>query len=363
MPLLSRLVAQIDTPNTMSFEPYLRSQSKISLLVVAFVGITLIGLMDYLTGYQVSLFLFYAVPIFFGVWFLDRKATILIVLMSAVAWWWTDLKTGHPYRSSWIEGWETIVRLCFFIVVALCGAAFKSRRDSMMELVASMRRMRELEREVVAAGEQERYRIGADLHDGLCQHLAAITCITNSLHDDLAKLYPRLAGTAAELDELLKDAVVQARNIARGIAPVPMDEDGLVFALDELAASTRRIHCIDCRLEADEESPVFDREIATHLYRIAQESISNAVRHGHATVIAIKLKVRRAEITLSIQDNGTGIQETERSADGMGLRSMRYRAGVLNGFFEITSPREGGTFVCCRVPIAGTPSPQPAHAS
>ncbi len=99
-----------------------------------------------------------------------------------------------------------------------------------------MRRLRELERDIVSAGEREQQRIGADLHDGLCQYLAGITCVTGSLRDDLCERYQPEAETAAELHELLKDAVVQARNIARGIAPVHMDEAGLASALDELAS-------------------------------------------------------------------------------------------------------------------------------
>jgi signal transduction histidine kinase len=228
-----------------------------------------------------------------------------------------------------------------------------------------MHRMRELEREVVAAGERERHRIGADLHDGLCQYLAGITCVTNSLHEDLARLFPRLAATAAELDELLKDAVVQARNIARGIAPVQMEDDGLVLALDELAANTRRIHEIYCDFDTEGESRVPDCEIATHLYLIAQESTSNALRHGRATSISIRLIVDDNEIRLSIRDNGIGYQDGASSATGMGLRSMRYRAGVLNGTLDIARVREGGTEVCCRAPFpVATPAPQsPIHAN
>jgi len=348
----------------MSLEESIRCKSKFSLLALAVAGVLVVGFFDYITGYQISMFLFYGVPILFSVWFLDWRSTTLIVLLSAIAWWWADRATGHPYFASWLEVWETVVRLLFFVFVAIGGTAMKSRRDSMMELVANMRRMRELEREVVAAGERERHRIGADLHDGLCQYLAGITCVTNSLHEDLARLFPPLAGTAAELDELLKDAVVQARNIARGIAPVQMEDDGLVLALDELAANTRRIHEIDCDFDTEGEIRVPDCEIATHLYLIAHESTSNALRHGHATSISIRLRVDANEIRLSIRDNGIGIHDAAASTTGMGLRSMRYRAGVLNGALDITSVRGNGTEVCCRAPLTAAPAPPaPVHAS
>jgi signal transduction histidine kinase len=347
----------------MSLEESIRSQSKAALLAAAVAGVLVVGFFDYITGYQVSMFLFYGAPIMFAVWFMDRKATSLIVLLSAIMWWWADRASGHPYIANWLEAWETVVRLLFFVFVAIGGTAMKSRRDSMMELVANLRRMRELEREVVAAGERERRRIGADLHDGLCQYLAGITCVTNSLREDLRKDCPPLADTAVELDELMKEAVVQARNIARGIAPVQMEDDGLVFALDELAASTSRIHEVACSFESEDGSRIADCEVATHLYRIAQEATSNAVRHGHATEISIRLKVEGDQITLAIRDNGIGIREESRGSTGMGLRSMRYRAGVLNGMIEISAPREGGTLVSFRAPLIASAKPEHVYAA
>ncbi|HEX4084414.1 MAG TPA: sensor histidine kinase [Chthoniobacteraceae bacterium] len=339
----------------MSFEQTIGVYPKSLRLIAAILGVLIVGLFDYLTGYQVSFFLFYGVPILFSVWFLDWKCTSLIVMMSAVAWYWADRASGHPYFASWLEIWETVVRLVFFVIVAIAGTAVKSRRDSMLEQVANMNRMRELEREVIAASERARHRIGADLHDGLCQHLAGITCVTKSLHEDLVRLFPPLAPMAEELDDLLKDAVVQARNIARGIAPVHMDDEGIIFALDELAATVRRMQEIHCEFESVGEGLSVDCEMATHLYYIAQEAASNAFRHGHATEIYIDLRVEDKEVILSIRDNGAGIADAAENSSGMGLRSMKYRAGVLNGSIEIARRPEGGTRIECRAPLPAAP--------
>ncbi len=219
--------------------------------------------------------------------------------------------------------------------------------------------MRELERDIVAASEREQQRIGADLHDGLCQYLAGIACVTGSLRDDLSERFQPEAETAAELHELLKEAIVQARDIARGIAPVHMDEAGLSSALEDLAANASRLHGIQCSFAPDGEIMVERREMAAHLYRIAQEATSNAVRHGHATVISIHLAVEEGEVVLTIRDNGIGIRSPDSPSPGMGLRSMRYRAGVLDGTIEILPLAEGGTLVLlprpahgvCRAPI------------
>lgn len=347
----------------MSLAQTLRSQSRGLRMILALLLVLVVGYFDYITGYQVSLFLFYAGPILFAVWFMDRSCTILIVLISAIVWWWADWKSGHPYFANWLQIWETVVRLFFFIFVAIGGTAIKSRRDSLEASLASMRRLHELERDIVVASEREQRRIGADLHDGLCQYLAGITCATSTLHGKLLKLFPPLSEEAAELHELVKDAIAQARDIARGIAPVHMGEAGFVSALDELAVKTCKLYGIDCTLESEGEVPVADREMATHLYRIAQEAVSNAVRHGHATAISIRLAIEEGDVALTVNDNGVGIQTTAETFPGMGLRSMRYRADLLNGTVEVSALPEGGTCVQCRVPSSIVGKPQSIHAS
>ena len=329
---------------------------------MALIGTLIVGFFDYITGYEISFFLFYAGPILFAVWFLDRNCTTLIVLVSAIVWWWADWKAGHPYFASWVQIWETVVRLIFFSFVAVGGMAIKARRDSMEAWLGDMRRLRELEKDIVSASEREQQRIGADLHDGLCQYLAGIACAAGSIRDDLSERFQPEAETAAEIHELLQDAIVQARNIARGIAPVHMDEAGLTSALEDLAAGTRRLQEIDCTYESEGEVLIDNREMATHLYRIAQEATSNAVRHGLATTVAIRTAISDGQVLLTIQDNGVGMGPAGSPSAGMGLRSMRYRAGVLSGTLDITSPPAGGTCVSCRAPIAKTANSDSIHA-
>jgi two-component system sensor kinase FixL len=162
---------------------------------------------------------------------------------------------------------------------------------------------------------------------------------------------------------MLKDAIVQARNIARGIAPVHMDEAGLSSALDELAGSTRRLHEIDCQFVPEGEVLINQRDMAVHLYRIAQEAISNAVRHGQADIVTIALAIRAPLVILTIRDNGSGIDPDQGPCGGMGLRSMRYRAGVLDGTIEITPATGGGTLVRCTTPLSNRINPDSIHAN
>jgi signal transduction histidine kinase len=199
----------------MSFGQFCRGRSKYSLLALALLGVLIVGYLDYITGYEVSLFLFYAGPILFSVWFIDRECTILVVVVSAVVWWWADTVAGHPYSTSLVHVWETAVRLVFFGFVAIGGSAIKSRKQSIDAWMANIQRLRELEREIVAASEREQERVSADLNEGLCQYLAGLACFTGSLRDDLSERCRPEAKLAGELHELLRDAIVQARNIAQ----------------------------------------------------------------------------------------------------------------------------------------------------
>jgi signal transduction histidine kinase len=209
----------------MSFTRYCRKQSKYSLLAMALLGVLFVGYLDYITGYEVSLFLFYAGPILYAVWFTDRNCTILVVLLSAVVWWWADAMAGHPYATTWVHVWETGVRLVFFGFVGIGGSALKSRQLSIEAWATNIEQVRELERAIVAAGEREQERLGADINDGLCQYLGGLVWFTGSLRDHLSERCRPEARLAGELHELLRDAIVQARNIAHEMPALRQEKE------------------------------------------------------------------------------------------------------------------------------------------
>jgi signal transduction histidine kinase len=142
-----------------------------------------------------------------------------------------------------------------------------------------------------------------------------------------------------------------------------MDEAGLASALEDLAANTRRLHNIDCTFEPEGEVLITNTGMAIHLYRIAQEATSNAVRHGHAGAVSIRLALDSGEVVLTIEDDGLGIGSIDSPSSGMGLRSMRYRAGVLDGKLDICALPGAGTRVCCRAPLPASSHPDPLHAN
>ncbi len=172
---------------------------------------------DYTTGYEVSMSILYCVPIFIVAWCCDRKMGVFMALLAGITWWWADVQAGHPYLRSWLEGWEVFVRCGFFIITAIGTAAVKQQRDASESRIALLEYSQRLEREIIGISEREQERIGQDLHDGICQILAALSCSAASLKNDLEGHHlPAEAKVADELAGFLRDAVAQTRNLARG---------------------------------------------------------------------------------------------------------------------------------------------------
>lgn len=313
---------------------------------VALALMLFIGWLDYITGYYISFFIFYAVPILMTVRYCDRNSAILMALLSGIVWWWADWKSGHPYFVEWGQIWETNVRLAFFMFVVWGGSAMKTKHEAVRAQLQALSRQRELEREIVVASDQEQQRIGRDLHDGLCQFLAGIGCAVTSLKDDLRAKFDSESETAAEIEELLRDAVMQARNVARGLAPVQMEDAGLVAALEELAANTSRRCNLACEFEGTDAAFQPTPEVATHLYRIAQEATNNAVKHAQATSLHISLNRFAETIHLVVEDNGTGLPAGAERKGGMGLKTMQYRARSIGGRLTVTGSGRGTAVIC-----------------
>jgi signal transduction histidine kinase len=170
------------------------------------------------------------------------------------------------------------------------------------------------------------------------------------------------AATAGRIVRGLNDGISMARQLARGLYPVSLQSEGLPAALLELAAQTRHLFSLGCTGECAEEAIVRDQAVATHLYRIAQEAVHNAVRHARPSHISIGLSVPNGKIVLTVADDGIGIPAAVRPGEGMGLAIMRYRAGMIGGTLEVrradtAAPPDGcstparGTIVSCSLPL------------
>jgi len=223
------------------------------------------------------------------------------------------------------------------------------KRDIAAARIALLERSQGLEREIVKISDAEQRRIGQDLHDGLCQYLAAVACSATALREDLDKLGLRAeTNAAADLADLLQEAVVQARDLARELVPAHVAQVGLVLALESLVQSVTRLQRVDCTFQHRGVPVNYDAQTAGNLYRIAQEAINNATKHGKAKNVAVSLTASEDVTTLRIWDDGIGFSQTKPNGSGMGLNIMRYRARLNGGELKIEQPPSGGTQIWCR---------------
>ncbi len=208
-----------------------------------------------------------------------------------------------------------------------------------------------LERQILEISDREQARIGQDIHDGLCQHLVSLAFDANSLEQQLAAQRRPEAKTARRLADFLDQAISESRQLSRGLFPVRLGREGLAPALDELAKATRDRFKLRCCFESKGPVVVENAAMATHLYRIGQEAVNNAIRHSRARTISIRLIVRAGALDLSVEDDGVGLASAAREqATGMGLHIMEYRARTIGGTLDIGPGRLGGTIVSCCVP-------------
>jgi two-component system CheB/CheR fusion protein len=223
------------------------------------------------------------------------------------------------------------------------------------EVVVSVRDVSErlrLERSLIEATERERNRIGQDLHDGLAQILTGTKLLLSSLKTRLRTSHPALAATAQQAVKLIDSTIVQTRELAQGLSPVIPGET-LAVGLQQLARQSSKFFFVSCRAECTCTQPlaVLDETTSTHLYRIAQEAVTNAVRHGRATQVTVSCAVAERRLHLQIQDNGTGISDPPPKGDGLGIRIMRHRARTIGGELAIARMPQGGTLISCSCPL------------
>ncbi len=444
----------------------IRSQPEWLIWAEGFLLVLLVGVIDYLTSYDLTVFVLYSLPILFLSWFAGQKAGIAAGVTSAIVWAVADRLSGHhPHLTSVALG-NAFLQVGFFIFVVLCSAALKAQLDRTQAQVTALQRfhllaeiapvgifragpdgeclyvnqrwrnimglkdndplpgrwtealhpddrerveaqwsaalkghrplqyqarfchpdgkpvwvlghlaaeyspqgavtgyvgtvadtthLRELEAQVLQISEREQQRIGQDLHDDLCQFLAAIQYAASSLRSDLRRRSLPEAEEASEIADLLKDAVMRTRGMARRIFPVQLERIGLTSALHELASSMSRLAGVHCTFEYEPPLYINNNEVATHLYRIAQEALANAIKHGQAKEVVIRLESRNPWLTLSVIDNGKGIPPNAPQTTGMGLRIMEYRSNMIGGTLQVVPNPEGGTIVRCTL---RTPQP------
>ncbi len=205
-----------------------------------------------------------------------------------------------------------------------------------------------LEHALLDSGEREQRRIGQELHEQLAQQLVGAAFGARALNKELAAADSPSAARAEALVRIINDAVVRTRNMARSINPIEIDSAGLMSALRELAERSPAHPRVD--LICEKEVLVSNAKVALHAFRIAQEALTNALRHGHANHITICLSEKPGEVILSVQDDGRGISSQPARDVGIGIGIMNYRARSIRGNLVIETHPGTGTTVTCIFP-------------
>jgi signal transduction histidine kinase len=329
----------------------MRHQSLWLTLGAMMIVTLVIGWLDYITGFEVTMFVFYGIPIFLAVWWAGYRVGLFIALLSGVIWWLANMNT-NPYETQLGYAWALVNRLVYLCVVVFAVTALRNKQEADEARIQMLEERRQLEKDIVSVSEHEQQRIGQDLHDGICQQLAAIGCAARVLAEDLQAQGVQAAHDASLIEGSLQQVVMEARNLARGIFPVHVDRSGLAAALADLGKMMSRLTGIPIVVNDCVDVPLDAPEVSMHLYRIAQEAVANAVKHSGATEIQVAMKLEDEMLELRVEDNGKGMPPSSRTrSDGMGLRTMHYRAQALQAVLAIEPRIQSGTLVSCRVQL------------
>jgi signal transduction histidine kinase len=241
------------------------------------------------------------------------------------------------------------LRLGLFVVegifISLICARMTAARNRAEE---SENESRGLQRKILEVIDAEQRRIGHDLHDGLGQHLTGISMMLQRHQKDLEAAGTPNVEMAEKLLGLAQTAVEWTHDLSRSLSPPALESHGLAEALHELASRAENLFNIDCTFEQIGEFVAPPLDAGVHLYRIAQEAISNSVKHGNAKHIQLRLQGWGPVVVLEIIDDGSGLKAPQEPADGMGLRIMEYRARMIGAKMEAQKGMAGGTIIRCR---------------
>jgi signal transduction histidine kinase len=336
-------------------------QSRQTIGFVATGLVLLMAVLDYSAGNDISLAVFYVFPIALATWYVTPGLAHALSILSVVLWLAGDYAVGGGWvvSGSIVVLWNAIIRLGFYYLIVLMLTyihALNTRLETKvtqrtMALNAEIAERKRLEHELLDISERERRRLGYDLHDGLCQHLAGTAIAIQVLREKLLRQGLPEATEAGKAVELVQEGIDLSHRLAKNLQPVELRAGGLMQALQEFASATGDLFKVTCRFECDSPVIVPDSVVADHLYRIAQEAVGNAIKHGRARNIVISLDINEEGTNLLVQDDGVGLPEPLPASEGMGLRIMAQRAKSIGALFDIRSAGHG-TIIACLLPHA-----------
>jgi two-component system, LuxR family, sensor kinase FixL len=217
-------------------------------------------------------------------------------------------------------------------------------------LVRDISEKRNLEQTIMKVSEDEKRALAHDLHDSICQELSGLGYMAYTVAEILHSESHSAAKQVERISEIIAQSMESLRRLSHSLDPLMEETDGLSAALRSLVSTTSDIFKMDCRFRQIGQVDFKNRDMAINLYRISQEAVHNAFRHGQASKVTITLKEKAECVLLKIVDNGSGLPTNESADKGIGLRIMKYRIGALGGWINIRNRPKGGVEVLCSAP-------------
>jgi len=274
-----------------------------------------------------------------------------MAVASALTWLFVNMATGERYSDLLTPAWNMGIRLSAFLLIIILVSTRNELqvlvRQRTEKLEQEIHRRNRLEKELLEATEREQRRIGHDLHDSLGQHLTATALAGKVLAKKLTEKALPEAAAANRVVALVEESIELTSKFARSLHPIELQANGLADALHNLAANISMAFNVVCRFERSGSVVLAGHDAEIHLYRIAQEATSNAIRHGRARNVIITLDAVGEKTMLTVTDDGAGLPADARTKKGMGLRIMEYRAGMVGATFDIQNLPAGGTRAVC----------------
>ena len=322
------------------------------IIVVCLLLVAFIGWLDYVSGFENSLLIFYLAPIAIGTWFLGIWFGIAVAILCVIATVLADLAAGVPRVPVWNCGTAFVAYLVFIFLLrrwhSLLNEMHLRVKERTADLQRELARRQQLEKEIAVVAEEERSRVGRELHDSLGQHLAGTGLLAETIANQLEKENSFIQPTARKVVRLIDQGIDLTRKIARGLYSSELDGDGLFSALESLSRSVAS-NQVKCEFEHSGKPPR-SKELATQVYWVAREAVTNALKHGQPKHVRIHLQTTRDYLRLKVEDDGRGLSQGTMK-DGIGLKVMAQRAELAGGTLRVEKVAQG-TVVYCEIPLA-----------
>jgi len=347
---------------------------KLAYIFSAILVVLIMGVLDFLTGYEISFSIFYLIPISFLVWYSKKIYGILLAFLSMVVWLTVDFLGIHTYSSDIIYLWNALVRLGFFMIVVYLISIIKKanqelegkveartkdlteeiseRKKAQEELKKTAEKLRELTMRLQSIREEENSAIAREIHDELGQALTAIKI-------DIAWLGKKYSNDSTIVEGLMNisstvdDTIKSVRKISTRLRPRLLDELGLIPAIQWQVKDFQKRTGIECRMNLPEEELILDKSVSSPLFRIFQEAMTNVARHSKATKVDLDMIVdKNNTLNIIVKDNGIGLPEDYLNKDhSLGIVGMMERANSIKGSLEIKRNLTKGTEISVKVPL------------